>query len=292
MSGTTLPSPAGAALRFTDVVVRTVLAGEAPAMPHTFRDLPDLARFLFHAIASDTKREEKLLDHVSFDVERGTCLALVGENGSGKTTIARACARLLKPAGGFIHVDGLDAIRSRGSDALAVRRSLHVLFDDVEAALDPRLTLAESFRLVEDALALDPSTRDARVEEALVRTRLAPELLQARPAWLTPGQRRCAALARALLAQPAAIVLDEPTGGLDPSDRALVLEALDALQGGPALLVLTGDLLAARRLARRAGVLVGGSLVELDDVEKVLRSPAHPHTQALVAATPGLRLRN
>lgn len=278
-------------LRLRELVVHAVRLGDAPATPHVPRDLPDLARFLFFALAADANAEESVLDKVTLDVERGQCTALVGEDGSGKSTLARACARLLSPSSGSIEVNGVDIHRARGGLRLRVRRSIHVLFDDPEAALDPRRTLRESFDLVEEALRLDASTRDDRTRRALDRARLKREHLDERAGDLGAGARKRAALARALLSEPSVLVVDEPAGGLDPSDRALALETLAALRAdGPALLVLTKDLGAARTLAQKVGVLHAGALVELGAPSLVLESPTHPVAQALVAAAPRVRL--
>ena len=278
------------ALRLDAVVVKASLGGAAPVTPHAPRDLPDLARFLFFALAPAVERDVKVLDKVTLEVARGACVALVGEDAAGKTTLARVCARLARPTRGTVFVDGLDVHRARGAAGLNVRRALQVLLDDDEAALDPRLHVEESLALADAALGLTQrGPRTERFVAALERAQLGPDVLLARAGALTAGQRKRVALARALLAEPSAIVVDEPAGGLDPFGRGVILDTLGALSarpGGPALLVLTKDLAAARTLARKVGVLRRGALVEIADTDALFSSPQHPYTQALVAAAP------
>lgn len=270
------------ALRLRDVVVRAVVGGDAPATPHAPRDLPDLARFLFDALGARTERELKVLDRVTLDVAANTSTAIVGEDGSGKSMLTRLCARLVSPDRGVVEVLGIDAHKRARS--LDVRRGLQVLFDDVESGLDPRRTVRES--LLDAALALRLDRVDERVAKALERCRLHPAVLDAVAGALDHGRLRLAALARALLADPAVVVIDEPGAHLDPSSRALVLEVLGELRSTTALLVLTRDLAAARAVATTTGVLLKGALVELGDTARVLATPAHPYAQALVAAAP------
>lgn len=270
------------ALRLHDVVVRAVIGGDAPATPHAPRDLPDLARFLFDALGARNERELQVLDGLSFQVPIGGAMAIVGENGSGKSMLARLCARLVTPERGVVEVAGVDAHQRRRT--LAVRRGLQVIFDDEESGLDPRRTIAESLGEAATALRLDDL--DDRVRRALELCRLDAAILDAAAGALDDGRRRLAALARALLAQPDVIVIDEPAGHLDPSSRALVLEVLGDLNGTSALLLLTRDLAAARAIASTTGVLHRGALVEIGDTARVLGAPSHPYAQALVAAAP------
>jgi peptide/nickel transport system ATP-binding protein len=275
------------ALAFHDLVVKASTFGDAPETPHATRELPDLARFLFHALGAEVDEDVSALDRLTLAVARGESVALVGEAGGGKSTIARTCARRLKPTSGKVELDGVDVHRARGKSALVVRRHLQVLFDDDEAALDPRLPVRESFRLAARALRLDDV--DARIARALDRARVRSDVLDVRAADLHAGDRKRAGLARALLSEPAVLVVDEPAGGLDPSERAVVLETLVTLRGSMSFVFLCADLAAARTLADRVGVLHKGALVEIDAADVVFSAPKHPYAQALVAAAPRAR---
>src|SRR5581483_9450653 len=129
------------ALALVDLVVKASTFGDEPKTPLLSRDLPDLARFLFHALGADVEEDVSALDRVSLSVAPGESVALIGEAGGGKSTIARTCARRLRPTSGRVELFGVDVHRAHGKKKLDVRRNLQVLFDDDEATLDPRLTL-------------------------------------------------------------------------------------------------------------------------------------------------------
>jgi peptide/nickel transport system ATP-binding protein len=290
-----MTTPAGPVLSIEGVVVRAVVGGDAPATPHA-RDLPDLARFLFDALGARNEREEKILDGVSLEVPERGAVAVVGEVGSGKSTLARVCARLVRPDEGKVTLRGVDIHkRARSVD---VRRGVQVLLDDLESGLDPRRTVRESLVDALSALRipLDAASGgdgdlaralDRTLARALERARLDASVLLERAGALDEGRRRLVAIARALLADPAVLVVDEPATHLDPSARALVLDALaEAPTAGTALLVLTRDLAAARALSTSTVVLLKGAVVEAGETAKVLAAPNHPYAQALVAAAP------
>lgn len=282
-------SAAAPALRLIALSVHVPVAARAPSMLAAPRDLPDLARTLFHALVPHSARDAPVLDAVSLELAASTCAALVGETRSGKTSLARTCARLLSPASGRVEVDGIDVHRARGRELRAVRRALQVTFDDAEAALDPLCTVERALSLADVALALPTATRDARHATALARVGLDPAVVVERAGALPASARRRVALARALLPEPSVLVLDEPAGGLDPAGRAGVLAALEQVlraPAAPALLLLTKDLAAARRLASVVGVLHRGAVVECGAAERVLTAPEHPYARALVKAWP------
>lgn len=276
-------------LSLSHVTVKVPLAERAPTALAAPRDLPDLARTLFHALVPRMDREAVVVSDVSLEVQRGTCTALVGETRCGKTTLARTCARLVKPTSGAVLVDGLEVHRARGAAAIQVRRSLQVLFDDVEAALDPLCTVEAALTLADEMFGGDVRTRVGRLAQMIERVGVGVHCAQIPTGALPLEVRKRVALARALLARPSVVVWDEPTGGLDPAARAGIVDVLeDTLQDdqAPAVLVLTRDLNAARRIATQAGVLERGALVEFGSARDVLERPAHPHAQAILDAWP------
>lgn len=283
---------AAPALRLDRVVIRasapTAVTAQAP------RDLPNLARFLIDVVAQDTERAYKLVDDLTIDVAPAERVALLGEEGCGKTTIARACARLLPVDAGSIAVAGVDTKSRRREQQRHVRRMLSVIFDDPEHGFDPRRTIERALIDAAAALALVDAERDVAtlVRTAAVRARFPVDALATRAGVLAPGLRARAALARALLAEPAVVVIDEPAARLDPLERALLLEALGGLARvsgdpapAPAVLALTQRPDVARALAQRVGVLYLGTLVELGGPD-VLDDPRHPYTRALLEAAP------
>ena len=276
-----------AVLRVREIIVDASVAGDAPATPSATRDLPDLARFLFFALGADVERDVKSLDSISFDLDLGETLALVGEDGGGKSTIARTLARLVRPKRGTVELFGKNIHAARGKAGLEVRRQLQVVLDDEEAGIDPRLTVAHTLTLARRALRVSD---DDAIAQSLSAVQLDARVLPLRAAELSAGDKKRVALARALLAEPSVLVIDEPASGLDPSERALLLEILAGLRSPKrALLLLCADLAAARTLAQRIGVLRHGALVEMASADALFTAPAHPYSQQLVAAAPRVR---
>ncbi len=280
------------ALRFDRVVIRASAPSSSSAAAP--RDLPNLARFLIDVVAQESGRAHKLVDGLTLDLVAGERVALLGEEGCGKTTIARACARLMALDGGAIAVAGIDSQARRRAQRLQVRRTLQVLLDDPEHGFDPRRTVERALLDAAQALALPGSSADvsARVHAAAKRARLPLDVFGSRAGALAAGVRARAALARTLIAEPAVIVMDEPAARLDPLERGLLLEALSGLARAtgdegpaPAVLALTQRPDVARAIAQRVGVLYLGTLVELGGPD-VLDDPRHPYTRALLEATP------
>lgn len=281
------PSPA---LHLDAVVIRAATAAAATA--HAPRDLPNLARFLMDVVAQESGRAYRLVDGLQLAVAVAERLVLLGEEGCGKTTLARACARLVPIHAGAITVAGVDIDAAGLKRRLHVRRMLHVIFDDPEHGFDPRRTIERG--LLDAAQALDLTGGDlaATVRAVAAKARFPVDALREPAGALAAGLRARAALARALVSAPAAIVIDEPAARLDPLERALLLEALGGLarNGGddappPAVLTLTQRPDVARALAQRVGVLYLGALVELGGPD-LLDAPRHPYTRALLEAAP------
>jgi len=240
---------------------------------------------------SSGKRRVRLraVDEVSIHVHRGEALALVGESGAGKTTLGLSVLRLLEPTAGMIRFDGIDVTRLDLGGVRRLRRRMQIVFQDPRASLHPDRTVE---RLVGEPLAvhgLAPGAlRRERTTAVLERVGIPPERMNQRPGAFSGGQCQRIAIARALVVDPDFLVLDEPVSALDPPVRLCLLDLLAGLQQerGLALLFITHDLLAARRVAHRIAVMHFGRIVEVGGANDVCTAPRHPCTRALLAAVP------
>ena len=231
----------------------------------------------------------RAVQSVSFDVAPGETLALVGESGCGKSTVARCLLRLLDPTAGSIRYDGTE-IATLDSDAMQpLRRNIQMVFQDPTASLNPRLTAR---RMVEEALllhtALDAADRRARVDGVLEEVGLGRELADRHPHELSGGQRQRVNIARAIATNPRFVVLDEPTSALDVSLRSRIILLLESLRArhGLSYLFISHDLATVKYLAGRVAVMYLGVIVELAETGELFARPLHPYTRALIAAVP------
>ncbi|MFJ8027674.1 ABC transporter ATP-binding protein [Streptomyces sp. NPDC096311] len=231
-------------------------------------------------------------EDISFQVRRGETLALVGESGAGKSTVVRLVAGLEQPTAGHILLHGKPVHeRPRGRTArLARAATVQIVHQDPYSCLDPRQTigagLAELLRLHGRRLGHGSATAD-RVAELLDTVGL-PDQAGARPAHLSGGQRQRAAIARALAVEPDILLLDEAVAALDVSVQAQILNLLTDLRErcGTTLVFVTHDLAVVRQLCQAAVVMRTGRVVEEGPVTRVLTTPQHPYTQALLEAVP------
>jgi oligopeptide/dipeptide ABC transporter ATP-binding protein len=234
------------------------------------------------------------VDHVSLDVRRGETLALVGETGSGKTTLGRLVLRLYRPTSGDLLYRGTSLVRLDRAGDERFRKTVQMIFQDPFSSLNPTMTvgsmLAEALRFHHIA------PRDeipARVEQLLGTVGLSPDMARRKPHEFSGGQRQRIGIARALAVGPEFIVADEPLSALDVSIQAQILNLLARLQdeGGLTYLFITHDLEVARHLSQRVAVMYLGKLVEVGPSAAIFAEPLHPYTRALVAATPKLGVR-
>jgi peptide/nickel transport system ATP-binding protein len=234
------------------------------------------------------------VDDVSFTLHAGEILGLVGETGSGKSTVGRCAMGLLKPSSGSVRLLGEELPVGRGTVARGrrlrrLRQRCGIVFQDPGSSLDPRMTIEEC--IAEPLVIARSGTRaerSARVVELLSSVRLDPAVRHRYPHELSGGQRQRISIARALALRPELLVADEPTSALDVSVQATVLDLLLDLQAelGFACLFITHDLAVVSFLAHRVAVMRSGKMVETGERDQVLFAPAHDYTRRLVAAAP------
>jgi peptide/nickel transport system ATP-binding protein/oligopeptide transport system ATP-binding protein len=227
----------------------------------------------------------KAVDGISFSVDRGQTVALVGESGCGKSTTARAVLQLLPPTAGSIRFDGEELTKADTDRLRQLRREMQIVFQDPYASLNPRMTvrniLSEPFKIH----GIDPGDR---VRELLSLVGLAPEHENRYPHEFSGGQRQRVGIARALALEPDMIVLDEPVSALDVSIQAGVVNLLQRLQDelGLAYVFIAHDLSVVRHISDRVSVMYLGKIVESGDRAAIYERPGHPYTQALLSAIP------
>jgi peptide/nickel transport system ATP-binding protein len=235
------------------------------------------------------------VDGVSFSIERGTTLALVGESGCGKSTVARLLVGLYAPTRGDVRFDGQATDLSRDAAALrALRRRMQMIFQDPYASLNPRWKVLDIVGepLREHGLARGSGEMQAQVAALLQSVGLAAADCQKFPHQFSGGQRQRISIARALATQPEFLVCDEPTSALDVSVQAQVLNIMKDLQKsrGLTFLFISHNLAVVRHVADQVGVMYLGRLVELADKAGLFGQPRHPYTRMLLDAIPDIRM--
>jgi peptide/nickel transport system ATP-binding protein len=238
-----------------------------------------------------TRRIVRAVTDVSFSIPRGETLALIGESGSGKSTIARCIAGVLDPTAGRITIMGQDRAKARTrEETIRLRRNLQMIFQDPYASLNPRWrtfdSIAEPLRT--HRLAVGRRAVEERVFEMVRLVGLSPEDGRKFPHQFSGGQRQRISIARALAAEPAFIIADEPTSALDVSVQAQILNLMRDLQAELVLtyLFISHNLAVVSNMANTIGVLYLGRLVEIGSAAHLLSRPRHPYTKVLVDAVP------
>lgn len=230
----------------------------------------------------------RAVDEVDVDLRRGESLAVIGESGSGKSTIAGALLRLLPIANGTMTFDGLDWASLRGAPLRRERHRMQFVPQDAGSSLDPRWRVRES--VTEPLVVAGTATREARerASEMLERVGLEPPLQERFPHQLSGGQRQRVAIARALLSDPRLVICDEAVSALDVSLQAEIVNLLVELRAerGLTYLFITHDIALLPYIADRVIVLYLGRIVEFGAVRDVLDHPQHPYTQGLLSSLP------
>ena len=229
------------------------------------------------------------VENVSFSIQAGETLALVGESGCGKSTIGRSIVRLVEPDSGSIVVDGDDMLALDARRLRAMRKRLQIIFQDPFASLNPRQSVGAAIAepLIAHGLAGRFDTTE-RVAELLVRVGLTPDMATRFPHEFSGGQRQRICIARALALQPKLIIADEAVSALDVSIKAQVINLMLDLQAsfGLSYLFISHDIAVVERISHRVAVMYVGEIVEIGSREAVFGNPQHPYTKRLMAAVP------
>jgi peptide/nickel transport system ATP-binding protein len=235
------------------------------------------------------------VDEVSFTIERGRTLALVGESGCGKSTVARLLVGLHRPTGGEVRFDGHDIVPAlAGRQALALRRRMQMIFQDPYASLNPRWKVRDivAEALTEHRLVAGQAELDDRVGQLLASVGLVAGDMRKYAHQFSGGQRQRVSIARALATQPEFLVCDEPTSALDVSVQAQVLNLMKDLQQrhGLTYLFISHNLAVVRHVSDEVGVMYLGRLVEVASKSRLFSAPRHPYTRMLIDAIPDVAM--
>ncbi len=230
------------------------------------------------------------VDGVSFTIEKGKTLGIVGESGCGKSTTGRSILRLIEPTSGTVRFEGKDILQYSPSQMRRMRKDMQIIFQDPYSSLNPRMTVSQIIMepIIRNKLIRDKKKREERVLELMKTVGLAERLYNAYPHELDGGRRQRVGIARALAVEPKFIVCDEPVSALDVSIQAQILNLLKELQEklGLTYIFITHNLSVVYYFADDIAVMYLGKLVEKAPAQELFAHPVHPYTQALLSAIP------
>jgi len=232
----------------------------------------------------------RAVDGVSFSLEPGRTLGLVGESGCGKTTVGRSILRLVPPTGGDVFFKGRSVLEARGGALRRLRREMQIIFQDPAGSLDPRMRVASIIAepLVIHGVAGSGEELRQRVETLLERCGMPPAAADRYPHEFSGGQRQRIGIARALALEPRFVVCDEPTSALDVSIQAQIINLLTDLQRELELsyLFISHDMAVIQHFCQEIAVMNAGRVVELGPRDQIIEDPQHDYTRTLLAAVP------
>jgi len=238
----------------------------------------------------------RAVDGISFSVNAGETLGIVGESGCGKSTTVRSIAQLYKPTSGSVMFDGIDMVHASKQAMLAARKNMQMIFQDPYASLNPRMTVRTIIAEPIDIYArrglldepMDKAQLEKRVEELMERCGLNRAFKNRYPHEFSGGQRQRIGIARALALNPKIILADEPVSALDVSIQSQILNLLSELQKelGLTYLFIAHDLAVIEYISTRVAVMYLGRIMELAKSSELYHNPLHPYTKALLSAAP------
>ena len=230
------------------------------------------------------------VDDVSFTLERGTTLGVVGESGCGKSTLGRSILRLIEPTSGEVLFEGKDVSALSTREMRHMRKDMQIIFQDPYSSLDPRKTVYQAISepIIKHKLITDKAALEERVLELMETVGLAERLINTYPHELDGGRRQRIGIARALALNPKFIVCDEPVSALDVSIQAQIINLLKELQKkmGLTYIFITHDLSVVNHFSDEIAVMYLGQMVEKAPAEELFANPIHPYTKALLSAIP------
>ena len=235
------------------------------------------------------------VDDVSFTIERGKTLGIVGESGCGKSTTGRCIMRLIEPTSGQVIFDGVDLASLSNRKMRKARKDIQIIFQDPFSSLDPRQTVLQAIAepIIQNKLIKGTAAIEKRVLELMETVGLAERLINSYPHELDGGRRQRIGIARALSVEPKLIICDEPVSALDVSIQAQILNLLEDLQDklGLTYIFITHDLSVVNHFSDDIAVMYLGKMVEKAPAEELFAHPTHPYTKALLSAIPVPDLR-